>query len=237
MSRLAVPAVLLSMVFVPPGAHAQLRDELEAGARAFDDGALRREDDNAKATPIRKRTGPIRLAFRNSGTAPGLVEPTRQAVRLIAAEAAIKVNDVAADDPSADFIVSFDENESSDGKRNCFSLTWWKAWSITRNELKINPASGSGIDRCIIHEAMHAFGFNSHPHAADSVLSYVYKRRALTPIDMHLIHTLYDPRMTVGLQPAPASQLGCRILGERMGSSTDDIAAICNGRKGPVPST
>lgn len=236
MSQFAVLAVLLPTTLLGVLANAQTRDDLATAARAFDEGALRRDDDNAKATPIRKRTGPIHLAFRNSGRAPGLVEPTRRAVRRIAVEAAVIVEDVAADDPSADFIVSFDENESPSGKRNCLAQTWWKAWSIYRNELKINPAYAGGIDGCIIHESMHAFGFNSHPHGGDSVLSYVYKRSALTPLDIHLIHTLYDPRMTIGLKPAAASQLGCRILGERMESSATDVAAVCTDRKGPMPS-
>src|SRR5471032_2176841 len=236
MSRWTVFAVLLPMALLWEAASAQTRDDLATAARAFDEGALRRDDDNAKATPIRKRMGPIHLTFRNPGMAPGLVEPTRRAVQRIAAEAAITVEDVAADNPSADFIVGFDENESPSGKRNCLALTWWKAWAINRNELKINHAYAGGIDGCIIHESMHAFGFNSHPHGGDSVLSYVYKRSSLTPLDIHLIHTLYDPRMTIGLKPAPASQLACRILGERLGSSADDVTAVCTDRKGPVPS-
>lgn len=220
---------------IGPGA-AQTRDDLAVAARAFDEGALRADDDNGKPRPVRKWTGPIRLAFRNAGMAPGLVGPTRGAIRTIAAETgSVTVGDVESKDPGANYVVVFDENESVQGKQNCYAHAWWQAWSITRAELKINPASGSTIDICLIHEALHSFGFLSHPHGADSVLSYVYKRRALTPVDLHLIHTLYDSRMTIGLQPAPASQLACRILGERMGSSAADIAAVCTGRKGPVP--
>jgi len=44
--------------------------------------------------------------------------------------------------------------------------------------------------------------------AATSVLSYVYKRSTLTPLDIHLIHTLYDPRMTIGLKPAAGFATG-----------------------------
>ncbi len=43
-----------------------------------------------------------------------------------------------------------------------------------------------------------------------SVLSYVYKaQRSLTPLDKNLFHTLYDPRMTVGL--APCTGLATRL--------------------------
>ena len=143
------------------------------------------------------------------------------------------VLDVAIGD-SPNFVVNFDENESSSGKRNCFARAWTKNGGIYRADLKINPAYGSSIDACIIHEAMHAFGFLSHPHAADSVLSYVYRRRALTPLDRHLIRTLYDPRLAPNLAAQPASQLGCRILGERMAIAGADIDAVCGARKGPA---
>jgi|SRR5580693_3437932 hypothetical protein len=105
---------------------------------------------------------------------------------------------------------------------------------IYRADLKVNPAYASSIDACIIHEAMHSFGFISHPHAADSVLSYVYKRRALTALDRHLIRTLYDPRLAPNLAAQPASQLACRILGERLAVSGADIEAVCSARKGPA---
>jgi hypothetical protein len=237
MSRWTVLAVLLP-VALPFGtiANGQTRDDLVTAARAFDEGALRRDDDNAKPISVRKWAGPIRLAFRNPGSAPGLVEPTRRAIRAIAAETgSIAVVDVESADATANYTVRFDENESVQGKTNCYATAWWKAWTIDRADLKVNPAQSSTIDVCLIHEALHSYGLLSHPHGADSVLSYVYKRRALTPVDVHLIHTLYDTRMTVGLQPAPASQLACRILGERMGSSAADIAAVCTDRKGPVP--
>jgi hypothetical protein len=225
------------LALLSAAAQAQSRDDLATAARAFDESALRSDDDNAKPIAVRKWTTPIKLAFRNAGGSPGLVEPIRRAIRAIAAETgSVAVTDVEAGDAAANYVVNFDENESSEGKRNCYARAWWTAWAITRADLKVNPASGSSIDVCIIHEALHSFGFLSHPHAADSVLSYVYRRRALTLIDINLIHTLYDPGMKPGLRPAPASQLACRILGARMASSGPDIEVVCTGRKGPVPS-
>jgi hypothetical protein len=160
---------------------------------------------------------------------------SRPAVKQIAAEGGVTVVDLPPDDPAAAFVVIFDENESTGGKCNCFARAWWKAWALNKVELKVNPANGSDIDVRIIHEALHSFGFLSHPHGADSVLSYLYKRRALTPIDNHLIHTLYDSRIRIGMPVAPASQLACRILGERLGSQPADVDAACRNRKGPTP--
>ena len=69
------------------------------------------------------------------------------------------------------------------------------------------------------------------------MLGYRYtQRRALTTLDKHLIHTLYDGRVKVGTPPVRASQQACRILGERLGSAPADIDAVCRDRKGPTAS-
>ena len=51
-------------------AHGQSRDALADAARAFDEAALRADDDNAKPKPVRKWLAPIRLAFANPSAAP-----------------------------------------------------------------------------------------------------------------------------------------------------------------------
>jgi hypothetical protein len=134
--------------------------------------------------------------------------------------------------------VYFDENGLRGQSGDCSANGWWdKNRVLYKGELRINPVRIRDIDRCAIHEPMHAFGFFSHPHGAFSVLSYVYKaQRTLTPLDKHLIHTLYDGRLTAGMPPAAASQLACRILGERLGTPVGDIEAVCRDRKGPAPS-
>ena len=238
MSRLAVPGViLLTALLSATGAGAQSRDDLATAARAFDESALRNSDDNSKPMPVRRWVGPIRLGFANASAAPHLVELTRAAVKSNAAEAGIEIVDLADRDATANLTVYFDENGLRGVSGDCVAQAWTKRFAISRAELRINPTRTRDVNRCTVHESMHAFGFLSHPHGAVSVLSYVYKaQRSLTPLDKDLFHTLYDSRMTVGLKPAPASQLACRILGERLGSSTDDVTTVCTDRKGPVPS-
>ena len=229
-------SVALAVLLVLPSASLadDVRGELVTAARAFDESALRLGDDNARPTGVRKWTVAIALRFANASRAPGLVEPTRKAIQSIAGQTPdIAVADGAVD--AANFIVSFDENEAASGKAGCQANVSSKSGAISRSELKINPAFGSAIDGCIIHEALHAFGFLSHPHGADSVLSYVYRRRALTPLDIHLIRTLYDSRLKPGMKPAAASRLACRILGERLQATAGDIDTVCRDRKGPSP--
>ena len=216
-------------------AQAQSRETLAEAARAFDESALRSNDDNTKPMPVRKWMAPIRLGFANPGAAPGLVDLARQGIKTIAAEAGVVVVDLAANDSTANFVVHFDENGLNGKSGYCFGSAWWdKGKVIYKGELRLNPTRIRDFDRCAIHEPMHSFGFLSHPHAAPSVLSYVNKgQRSLTPLDADLIHTLYDPRLTPGMMPAAASQLACRILAERMRSSGPDIEAVCRDRRGP----
>jgi hypothetical protein len=225
----------LLLAALPGIAAAEPRELLAGAARAFGESALRLGDDNAPPTAIRKWREPSRLGFDNPSAHPDLVPISRRAVSLIAAEAGVTVIDQPAGS-DANFVVFFDENGMAGKTGSCFVNTWWKSSAIHRGELRINPARMRDIDRCTLHEAMHAFGFKSHPHAADSILSYTYHgRRALTPLDLHLIRTLYDDRITIGMTPAPASRLACRLLGERLGAASADIEAVCRDRKGPTP--
>jgi hypothetical protein len=236
--RNATLFVALATLLAPAAAAAQSREDLVTAARAFDESALRQKDNNALPMPVRKWTAPIRMVFDNPSAMPNLVEPTRLAIKYEAAEAKLDVIDIVdRADPSANYKVLFDENGLSGDAGSCFGSFWWnKSWQITRAELRINPIRIRDIDRCLYHEPMHTLGFGSHPHAALSVLSYVYKaQRTPTPLDLHLIHTLYDSRLTPGLKSRPASQLACRILGERLGSPAADIEAVCRDRAGPKP--
>ncbi|MBV8393418.1 MAG: hypothetical protein JOY81_09585 [Alphaproteobacteria bacterium] len=219
--------------------HGQSREVLLDAARAFDESALRASDDNAKPQPIRKWMDPIKLAVSNPGAMPSLAELSRQAVKTLAAEAGVTVIEVDGPAAGANYVIYLDENGLNGQAGWCWANGWWdKARAMTKGELRVNPTRNRDADRCTIHEAMHSFGFFSHPHAAFSVLSYVQKgQRSLTPLDKHLIHTLYDPRLTPGMAPAPASQLGCRILGGRLSVAAADIDAVCRDRKGPTPST
>jgi hypothetical protein len=228
---------LLIVLFAASGAAvAQSRQALADAARAFDESALRAEDNNAKPMPVRKWMAAIGLSFANSSAAPGLVEPSRQGIKTIAAEAGIAVVDLADGDPSANFVVYFDENGLNGRSGFCFgSAKWDKAKVITRGELRLNPTRIRDFDRCAIHEPMHSFGFLSHPHAAESVLSYVFKaQRTLTDLDRYLIRTLYDPQLAPGTSGAAASQAACRILAKWLKSATVDADAVCGNRTGPV---
>jgi hypothetical protein len=204
------------------------RDDLAQAATAFDESVLRNNDDGSQPASVRKWIRPLRIAVRNPGASPGLVSPSLKAVRVIAEKAGLEAGEVERVD-GANFVIYFDENGQL-GRNNCQAFPRWEKWVLVHAEIRINPGYRGSFDNCFIHEAMHAFGFVSHPHAADSVLSYVYQRRELTPLDVNLIRVLYDPAMKVGTAPQPASAQACDLLARLMGTGDADRQAVCSGR-------
>jgi hypothetical protein len=228
MHRLAAAAFAGAALLASGMAAAGPRDELSDAARAFDESVLRDQDDSTRQLALRKWKGPIKLAVRNPSRAPNLVQPAIKAIRTIAEQAKVEVTEVEITDSGANLVVFFDDNEIYNGQLGCQAKAPTRNWLIERAEIKISPSFRGQIDNCIIHEALHAFGFYSHPHGVDSVLSYVYKRTALTRLDIYLIKTLYDPALRPGLAPLQASVQGCRILARLMASSEQDTREICD---------
>jgi hypothetical protein len=229
------PLLVLTLALAPGTAAAGPRDDLTEAVRAFDEAALRLGDDNSQPTGVVKWTGPLRVAVRYGSRAPGLVQPSLAAVRVIAETAGLAVTDVDIADTNpatgANFVIFFDENAL---KNNCIAFPRYEKWALVRAEIQINHAYRGSLDNCVIHEAMHAFGFMSHPHAADSVLSYVYQRPKLTTLDVNLIKTLYDPAMKIGTTPRKASALACGLLARSMSIGDGDRDAVCGDWKSTV---
>jgi hypothetical protein len=223
---LAIAWIAESAGAMPP------RAELEMLARAFDDSALRAED--TLPEPLIKWTGPLYYTARNARAQRSVERQLLSSIREIAGLAGLRLIEVADDDRRANVVARLHENEASSGSNTCFAL--WSRGSdgaLQRVEININFRLWRQIERCIVHEALHGFGFPSHAHAADSVLSYVSSRSALTKVDHALIRTLYDRRLAPGTAPAAASRTACRILGETIGAAPADIAAVCAARPGP----
>lgn len=206
--------------------------DLPTLARAFDDGALRVAD--SRPETVTKWTRPLYYAVHNVAAQPSIARDVLTAVREIAAIAGLQVVEVAAGDGRANIVARFDDNEGPSGSQTCYAQ-WQRSndGAIVRVELFINFRNWQRINRCIVHEALHGFGFQSHAHAADSVLSYVSGRSSLTETDRLLLQTLYDRRLVPGMAPVAASRTACRILGEKVGATPADIRSTCAARSGP----
>src|SRR4029453_3582009 len=106
MTRRTGCCLLLAHGLAPTDALSQAKEALAGAARAFDESALRADDDNSKPMPVRKWTGPISIPFVNANAASSsLVEESRGGVKTIAAETAITVVDVPNNDPTANFMI------------------------------------------------------------------------------------------------------------------------------------
>jgi hypothetical protein len=212
-------------------AYAGPADDLARLAKGFEDAALRIEDNSMKAKELTRWEGPIVLAFVNPNTASRQANLMSKAVREIAAIAGVTVREVEATDRAANFVGRYSDSSSAGfglggGTSNCFSTTTFDKGRIERVDINIGTRPGGG-DRCSVHEALHGFGFNSHPHGLDSVLSYVYNREELTPVDRLLIETLYDKRLKRGMTRAEAAPIACRILAEKTGVSSTIADQVC----------
>jgi hypothetical protein len=155
-------------------------------------------------------------------------------VRNIAAIAGLPMEEVESDDKRVNVVSKFNDNETAGGVQTCFAQ-WVRRPDgvIQQVEININFRNWQRIDRCIAHEALHGFGFQSHPHSADSVLSYVSGRSKLTRVDRLLLQALYDRRLRPGTAPEEASRIACRLLAEKIGAALPDIHAVCDSRTGP----
>lgn len=234
--RLAVAVLSVGLLVTPRVALGDARDDLTNAAQAFEQAALRLQDSDDRPRGVVRWAQPIFYAATNPSASSSIERAAYAAVKRIAAIAGVAVEEVAAADPRANYRVIMTDNEApaapgQAGARTCYSQTAWKAFAITKVDLYINFNSIRRIDRCLIHEALHGFGFQSHPHSGDSILSYVYNRSDLTTLDRLLIETLYDRRLTLGMPRAVAAKTACRILGEKMSTPAADIEAVCSQRK------
>src|SRR5262249_28449170 len=67
----------------------------------------------------------------------------------------------------------------------------------TRPEIVLNPLGardGTPPIQIVTHELLHTFGLN-HDHDQDSIMSYRYRAREMTPTDIMALRVLYDSRM------------------------------------------
>jgi hypothetical protein len=232
------PLVVLAglLALTPMAASADARADLAAAAQAFEQAALRIQDSDDKPRGVVRWAQPIVYAVRNAYASPTVEREAFAAVQRIAGIAGLSVQQADSADPRANYLVIFTDNEApampgQAGSRTCFSRSSWKGGQMTKVELNLNFANIRLMQRCVVHEALHGFGFNSHPHSADSLLSYVYGRSDLTTLDIRMIETLYDRRLRPGMPRPEAAKQACRILGEKMNTPASDIEAVCPLRR------
>lgn len=200
-----------------PVASAADEKQVEQYLQAFYESAL--WHDGRNAVWIRKWAQPLRLRFA------GLPAEKHRAVVLerlgeMTAIAGLDYSVVAAGEGEANVLVEFVDTASltANGRAaGCVAHTYSGPGNVyAYAHLVINLRMGHELNHCITHELFHALGFPGHPHAVDSVLSYVYRRADITDADRMSLAVLYDPRIPAGAFQLPAMATARDVIVDKL---------------------
>ncbi len=203
MRSLLAGVLALIAAMAAPAARADGPD-VDPYLQAFYESAL--WNDGRWPVPVRKWTDPIRVRITGtmSDAYTDMVLPRLRELTTLAGLNRTVLPGGASDE---NFLVEFVDTSQLYGSgraAGCLTNTWWNTASrIIKAKLVINLRDGN-LRSCIAHELMHAMGFPGHPHAIDSVLSYVYHRDYLTMVDKMSLRVLYSARLQPGLYQLPA---------------------------------
>ena len=200
---------------------------VEALLKAFDETALQRSDFDSKSYFVRKWTGPLKVSIREIGGdtyGPRVLA----GIRRLGVLAGLDVEVLGPEAKEANYIVelsSLSGFPSANGLSSCVTYPKWhldgRMHEVT---IKISIARPDNLDRCILHEGVHAIGFIWHSHASSTILSYSHHDTDLTPLDVVLIRGLYDKRITPGMPRLAALTTAKTVFAELIGAPASTAA-------------
>ena len=157
-------------------------------------------------TPTRVVRWEKDIRVRLGGGEPGSHrEYTLTALRVVAAEAGVKLIDVS-DHPEARKLANLSveivaDTALEDNQPCATTLDFDAETHIDSATIQMRARDAM---RCAYHEAMHVMGVRGHP-AGMTVLSYFpWKVDGLLPLDKIMLRAWYGPRMTAGMTPFEA---------------------------------
>ena len=167
--------------------------------------------------PVSKWQGPIRVKFTGDEV-PRNKDFALSQLHVAADVAGIEVVEVAADDASANFEVEFLANmRQLTANESCHTNYYNRNGTINRAKIRANEPR---VWFCMLHETMHAMGFDGHPHAG-SVLTYFARSGGLTAADIFLLKTVYSSDIKPGMTPLAALAVFARRLLETVPPGTE----------------
>lgn len=220
--------VLAALIGAVPQARAadKAEKDVEAYLQTFYEAALWTGNGQQPGSIV-KWTQPIRVRMTGpmSGSyADMVIERLRQLTDI----AGLELTVLPANKTDENFLVEFVDTTQlivgGQATNTCISTWRTNESGFTHAQLIINLNATFRLRRCITHESMHAMGFTGHPHASDSVLSYVYQREDLSPVDKMSLRVLYDQRLKPGTFQLAAMALARDILVDKLvadGASDD----------------
>jgi hypothetical protein len=127
--------------------------------------------------------------------------------------------DIVAQDSDPNVTVKFVETADFLINREhvpCFAGQNLDLWIINQAEIQISIEDPTKVDQCLAHEFMHVFGLRYHSGIVRSALSFAHEEHELTQWDVIALQTLYDPRMSPGIDRGDALPVMRQIITERL---------------------
>lgn len=231
-------AAVVSLLFAMPAFAETAEERAESLMLAFVDSALWRGAYHEFGTPVTRWSGPIRLSS-NHPLDDKITIFAVETIKRLGVMANVPVEVLARDNEKANYHLEFLDGDSvgtAYGGQGAPCMTTWQADGngnhlSVRLQLSLWPKHRPQLENCIRHEAMHGMGLHGHPHALDSVLSYVYTngRADYTDNDEMLLKLLYAQTLKPGMYQLPALKAVQDELVHRLGIASGKKDGI--GRK------
>ena len=110
---------------------------------------------------------------------------------------------------TADFLINREHVQ-------CFAGTDRDQGIIKQAVIQISIEDPTMIDQCLAHEFMHVFGLHYHSGIVRSALSFAHDEQELTQWDVIALQTVYDARLSVGIDRDEALPIMRQIIAERL---------------------
>ncbi len=229
----AAAMLAVAVVGYVPVASAADEKQVEQYLQAFYESAL--WHDGRNAVWVRKWAQPLRVRFS------GLTAEKHRTVVLdrlaeMTQIAGLEYSVVPSGEGEMNFLVEFVDTAglTANGRAaGCVAHTYSGPGNVyAYAHLVLNLRMGHELNHCITHELFHALGFPGHPHAVDSVLSYVYRRADMTDADRMSLAVLYDPRISAGAFQLPAMAAARDVIVDKLIARGEPVAETRDlGRK------
>jgi hypothetical protein len=110
---------------------------------------------------------------------------------------------------TADFLINREHVQ-------CFAGVNRDQGAIEQAEIQISIEDPTMIDQCLAHEFMHVFGLHYHSGIVRSALSFAHEEQVMTQWDVIALQTLYDPRLSLGIDRTDALPIMRQVITERL---------------------
>ena len=89
-----------------------------------------------------------------------------------------------------------------------------KGKALRKAKIEISVADPERVQRCVVHELMHSFGFRYHSGVVRSILSPAHDQETFSEWDELALRILYHPSVEAGMTRQQAAPVFRRLIAE-----------------------